>query len=148
MTLLQGFRNYLHYHIKASKSYMQSRMRTRVSMLLESKFCGGGMWLSCVLCCENRVRLNLIECGLCSLPCSLRTLSRIVLPYILFLGSPYISSHAIPLEPFPPLSSGTLSATGTPSYPIVPLRTVLKDAKPQVERTKKKKVTAGGRPFN
>lgn len=48
VTLLQGFRNYLHYHIKASKSYMQSRMRTRVSMLLESKFCGGGMWLSCV----------------------------------------------------------------------------------------------------
>jgi len=33
--LLQGFRAYLHYHIKASKSYLQTRMRTRVELLLK-----------------------------------------------------------------------------------------------------------------
>jgi actin related protein 2/3 complex subunit 2 len=33
--LLQGFRAYLHYHIKGAKSYLQSRMRTRVELLLK-----------------------------------------------------------------------------------------------------------------
>jgi actin related protein 2/3 complex subunit 2 len=33
--LLQGFRPYLHYHIKASKTYLQSRMRARVELLLK-----------------------------------------------------------------------------------------------------------------
>ena len=33
-TLLQGFRAYLLYHIKASKSYLASRMRQRVEDLL------------------------------------------------------------------------------------------------------------------
>ena len=32
--LLATFRNYLHYHIKASKSHLHSRMRSRVSALL------------------------------------------------------------------------------------------------------------------
>jgi len=32
---IQLFRNYLHYHIKCSKAYMHSRMRTRVSELLK-----------------------------------------------------------------------------------------------------------------
>jgi actin related protein 2/3 complex subunit 2 len=32
---LQMFRNYLHYHIKCSKAYMHSRMRTRVSEFLK-----------------------------------------------------------------------------------------------------------------
>ena len=57
MTLLQGFRNYLHYHIKASKSYMQSRMRTRVGLLLEGNpterlresVCVAGVFFSHVL---------------------------------------------------------------------------------------------------
>lgn len=35
VTLLQGFRAYLHYHIKASKSYLHTRMRARVSALLK-----------------------------------------------------------------------------------------------------------------
>ena len=34
-TLFQGFRSYLHYHIKASKSHLHSRMRARVVMLLQ-----------------------------------------------------------------------------------------------------------------
>ncbi|RQM22942.1 hypothetical protein B5M09_001818 [Aphanomyces astaci] len=34
-TLLQGFRNYLHYHIKASKTYLHIRMRKRVDLLLQ-----------------------------------------------------------------------------------------------------------------
>ncbi|OQS00899.1 actin-related protein 2/3 complex subunit [Achlya hypogyna] len=34
-TLVQGFRNYLHYHIKASKTYMHIRMRKRVDLLLQ-----------------------------------------------------------------------------------------------------------------
>ena len=33
-SLIQGFRNYLHYHIKCSKSYLHSRMRKRVDLLL------------------------------------------------------------------------------------------------------------------
>lgn len=33
--LLATFRNYLHYHIKASKSHLHSRMRSRVSALLK-----------------------------------------------------------------------------------------------------------------
>ncbi|RHY95092.1 hypothetical protein DYB31_008067 [Aphanomyces astaci] len=36
-TLLQGFRNYLHYHIKASKTYLHIRMRKRVDLLLQAK---------------------------------------------------------------------------------------------------------------
>ena len=32
---LQSFRTYLHYHIKASKSYLHTRMRSRVSSLLD-----------------------------------------------------------------------------------------------------------------
>ena len=35
-TLLQSFRSYLHYHIKASKSYLATRMRTRVTSLLQT----------------------------------------------------------------------------------------------------------------
>ena len=35
-TLLQGFRTYLQYHIKAAKSYLASRMRLRVSKLLKT----------------------------------------------------------------------------------------------------------------
>lgn len=35
VTLVQGFRNYLHYHIKASKSYLHMRMRSRVVSLLQ-----------------------------------------------------------------------------------------------------------------
>ena len=32
--MIQGFRNYLHYHIKCTKSYLHSRMRQRVDNLL------------------------------------------------------------------------------------------------------------------
>lgn len=32
---IQLFRNYLHYHIKCSKAYMHSRMRSRVSEMLK-----------------------------------------------------------------------------------------------------------------
>jgi len=32
---IQIFRNYLHYHIKCSKAYMHTRMRTRVRELLK-----------------------------------------------------------------------------------------------------------------
>lgn len=32
---IQTFRNYLHYHIKASKAYMHTRMRNRVTSLLQ-----------------------------------------------------------------------------------------------------------------
>ena len=35
MTLLAGFRNYLHYHIKASKTYLHMRMRKRVAGWLQ-----------------------------------------------------------------------------------------------------------------
>lgn len=35
VTLLAGFRNYLHYHIKATKTYMHMRMRKRVVGLLQ-----------------------------------------------------------------------------------------------------------------
>jgi actin related protein 2/3 complex subunit 2 len=31
ITLLTGFRNYLHYHIKCSKTYLHMRMRKRVA---------------------------------------------------------------------------------------------------------------------
>lgn len=34
VTMLQGLRNYLHYHIKTTKSYLHSRMRKRVDLLL------------------------------------------------------------------------------------------------------------------
>lgn len=34
ITMIQGFRNYLHYHIKTTKSYLHSRMRTRVDLLM------------------------------------------------------------------------------------------------------------------
>ena len=34
ISMIQGFRNYLHYHIKTTKSYLHSRMRTRVDLLL------------------------------------------------------------------------------------------------------------------
>lgn len=41
VTLLTGFRNYLHYHLKATKTYMHMRMRKRVVGLLQGKstFC-------------------------------------------------------------------------------------------------------------
>jgi actin related protein 2/3 complex subunit 2 len=35
VSLITGFRNYLHYHIKASKSYLHSRMRKRCVALLQ-----------------------------------------------------------------------------------------------------------------
>ncbi|KAF1784209.1 Nucleic acid-binding, OB-fold [Phytophthora cactorum] len=35
-TLVQGLRNYLHYHIKASKTYLHIRMRKRVDLLLQA----------------------------------------------------------------------------------------------------------------
>ncbi|CAM9922169.1 unnamed protein product [Phaeothamnion confervicola] len=35
ITLLTGFRNYLHYHLKATKTYMHMRMRKRVATLLQ-----------------------------------------------------------------------------------------------------------------
>lgn len=35
MTLLSGFRNYLHYHIKCSKTYLHMRMRKRVAGWLQ-----------------------------------------------------------------------------------------------------------------
>eukprot|EP00752_Nemacystus_decipiens_P002779 g2596.t1 len=35
VTLLTGFRNYLHYHLKATKTYMHMRMRKRVVGLLQ-----------------------------------------------------------------------------------------------------------------
>ena len=38
MTLLTGFRNYLHYHLKATKTYMHMRMRKRVVGLLQGEF--------------------------------------------------------------------------------------------------------------
>uniref|UniRef100_M4BUZ9 Arp2/3 complex 34 kDa subunit n=1 Tax=Hyaloperonospora arabidopsidis (strain Emoy2) TaxID=559515 RepID=M4BUZ9_HYAAE len=34
-TLVQSLRNYLHYHIKASKTYLHIRMRKRVDLLLQ-----------------------------------------------------------------------------------------------------------------
>uniref|UniRef100_K3WLT3 Arp2/3 complex 34 kDa subunit n=1 Tax=Globisporangium ultimum (strain ATCC 200006 / CBS 805.95 / DAOM BR144) TaxID=431595 RepID=K3WLT3_GLOUD len=34
-SLIQGLRNYLHYHIKASKTYLHIRMRKRVDLLLQ-----------------------------------------------------------------------------------------------------------------
>jgi actin related protein 2/3 complex, subunit 2 len=35
ITLIQTFRNYLHYHIKCTKAYMHTRMRAKVSELLK-----------------------------------------------------------------------------------------------------------------
>lgn len=37
VTLLTGFRNYLHYHLKATKTYMHMRMRKRVVGLLQGE---------------------------------------------------------------------------------------------------------------
>ena len=37
VTLLTGFRQYLHYHLKATKTYMHMRMRKRVVGLLQGK---------------------------------------------------------------------------------------------------------------
>lgn len=37
-TLVQGLRNYLHYHIKASKTYLHIRMRKRVDLLLQGSY--------------------------------------------------------------------------------------------------------------
>lgn len=37
VTLLTGFRNYLHYHLKATKTYMHMRMRKRVAGLLQGE---------------------------------------------------------------------------------------------------------------
>ncbi|CAN0365995.1 unnamed protein product, partial [Laminaria digitata] len=37
VTLLVGFRQYLHYHLKATKTYMHMRMRKRVVGLLQRK---------------------------------------------------------------------------------------------------------------
>ena len=36
VSMLASFRNYLHYHIKASKSHLHTRMRTRVTSLLSA----------------------------------------------------------------------------------------------------------------
>ncbi len=38
VSLLVGFRLYMHYHIKATKSYLHSRMRERVDKLLQGFF--------------------------------------------------------------------------------------------------------------
>lgn len=35
VSLLSGFRNYIHYHIKAAKSYLHMRMRHRVNAMLQ-----------------------------------------------------------------------------------------------------------------
>lgn len=35
VTMIQGFRSYLHYHIKATKSHLHTRMRSRVVALLQ-----------------------------------------------------------------------------------------------------------------
>lgn len=35
ISLIQYFRNYLHYHIKCSKAYMHSRMRAKVDQFLK-----------------------------------------------------------------------------------------------------------------
>lgn len=37
VTLLTGFRQYLHYHLKATKTYMHMRMRKRVVGLLQGE---------------------------------------------------------------------------------------------------------------
>lgn len=37
VSLLTGFRNYLHYHLKATKTYMHMRMRKRVAGLLQGE---------------------------------------------------------------------------------------------------------------
>lgn len=37
VSLLVGFRNYLHYHLKATKTYMHMRMRKRVAGLLQGE---------------------------------------------------------------------------------------------------------------
>ena len=61
---------------------------------------------------------------------------------------PRLPLHIFPCRTAPTIPSPFLRYPLCYRYSFVPLRTVLKDAKPQVERTKKKKVTAGGRPFN
>ncbi|RMX63888.1 hypothetical protein DD238_005940 [Peronospora effusa] len=61
-TLVQSLRNYLHYHIKASKTYLHIRMRKRVDLLLQglsSKLCGSCNWAtltSCLVLVLNRAR--------------------------------------------------------------------------------------------
>ena len=35
VTLIQGFRAYLHFHLKATKAYLHTRMRERVVKLLQ-----------------------------------------------------------------------------------------------------------------
>jgi hypothetical protein len=37
ISMFVGFRNYLHYHIKASKTYLHMRMRSRVTSLLQGQ---------------------------------------------------------------------------------------------------------------
>jgi actin related protein 2/3 complex subunit 2 len=38
VTMIQGFRSYLHYHIKATKSYLHTCMRRRVTSLLQGGY--------------------------------------------------------------------------------------------------------------
>lgn len=58
MTLLTGFRNYLHYHLKATKTYMHMRMRKRVVGLLQGESTRYGdvqqwLWLSSMWTSDN-----------------------------------------------------------------------------------------------
>lgn len=51
---IQTFRDYFHYHIKASKAYIHSRMRRRTADFLQGLFLATFDWsliLSCVQCC-------------------------------------------------------------------------------------------------
>ena len=41
VSMLVGFRLFMHYHIKATKSYLHSRMRERVDKLLQGACTGG-----------------------------------------------------------------------------------------------------------
>ena len=59
-TLVQSLRNYLHYHIKASKTYLHIRMRKRVDLLLQGlgfELCGLRNWptLTSYLVCYRSV---------------------------------------------------------------------------------------------
>ena len=55
---LQGFRAFMHYHIKAAKANMHSRMRTRVDSLLAGGCAASMSCCHCVLLLLLRPRLH------------------------------------------------------------------------------------------
>ena len=71
VTLLTGFRLYMHYHIKATKSYLHSRMRERVDKLLQGTLGGTCCFASTVSHAAHASRAGCLALCLFAVPCLL-----------------------------------------------------------------------------